>query len=232
MHSVTSVVLYVSDLAGDGCEPHGKVITADAVMKKLAEMGYGKMQTKDWQHLVDFRLFLPPASATMLLDCLFQVCNGRVCTSPKTYSEIHSLHQKAHAWPKIFLLVETYCSELLSEEAGGHRAVSHKGPHAKTVKTLDTKAIKQLAEQKDLLDKVTKFFAKVVMHYSIDVEHEGASEEKKMLANATLMKALLAAHYGRSRMLYSFIRGPVQHLAVWGLWLDMTRARTIWFRRS
>ena len=160
-------------------------------MKRLEELGgHGSMQSKDWQYLVEFRLFLPQASANMLLDCLFQVCNGRVCTSPKTYSEIHGLHPKAHPWPKIFLLFETYCAELLSEEHGGHKAVSHNGPSAKTVKTLDTKAIKQLAEQNELLVQVKSFFTKVVRHYFVDVEHEGASDEKKMLANATLMKAL------------------------------------------
>ena len=53
-----------------GYEQQGKVIKAEEVMAKLEEMGYGTMPAKDWQHLVNFRLFLSKAHADMLLDCL------------------------------------------------------------------------------------------------------------------------------------------------------------------
>ena len=130
-----------------GYEQRGKVIKAEEVMAKLEEMGYGIMPAKDWQHLVNFRLFLSKAHADMLLDCLFQVCNGRVKTVPKTYTQIHNLHPKSNAWPKVFLMVETYCGELLDAEKGQHRASSHQGPEPKVVKTLDVKAIKLLSHE-------------------------------------------------------------------------------------
>ena len=40
-----------------------------------------------------------------------------------------------------------------------------------------------------MLSDVTNFFAKVMLHYDVD-PHEGESHDKKLLANATLMKAL------------------------------------------
>ena len=115
----------VSDLAA-GFEQAGKEIKAAEVMAKVEELGYGDMAEKDWQHLVTFRLFLGNAHADMLLDCLFQVCNGRVKIVPKTYTEIHNLHPKSYAWPKVFLMVETYCGELLD---GEKRPASGFQPH-------------------------------------------------------------------------------------------------------
>ena len=97
----------------------GGTIKLDEVMQKLEEMGLGSMPEKEWRYLVQFRLSLPPPYAAMLRDCLFQVCNGRVTTAPKTFADIHGLHIKGHAWPKIFLVVQMYCDELLDEGRGG-----------------------------------------------------------------------------------------------------------------
>ena len=96
-----------------GYEPQGKVIRTDDVMTELAKLGYGSMPIEDWQYLFGFRLFLPSAYAELLVDCLFQVCNGRVRTRAKVYHEIHNGLPKSHAWPKVFLPMETYCLELL-----------------------------------------------------------------------------------------------------------------------
>ena len=159
------------------------------VISKIAEMGYGSMSTDDWQHMVQFRLFLPSAVADMLKDCLFQVCNGRISTPAETYSLIHNLHPKKYEWIKVFLIVETYCMDLLHEEHGEHKAISHTGPHAKVVKTLDKKAITLLSMEKELLEEVTDFFGNVLQHYDVD-PHESVSPAKMLLANATLMKAL------------------------------------------
>ena len=107
--------------------PEGTVIKTDDVMAIIAEQGYGTM---------------PSQYAEMLLDCLLQVCNGRVSIPAKTYAEIHSLHPKGHPLVKIFLLMETYRADFLSEEHGQHKAIRHTGPQAKRTKTLDVKAIK------------------------------------------------------------------------------------------
>ena len=131
-----------------GCEPQGVTIKADDVIAQIAEVGYGNMTADDWKHLVEFRLPLSTAQGDMLCDCLFQVCNGRVTTRAKTYSDVANLHPKKYPWPKAFLLMETYCSELLSEEHGQHKAMSHNGPQANQVKALDPKAISLLAQEK------------------------------------------------------------------------------------
>ena len=80
--------------------------------------------------------------AAMLLDCLFQVCNGRIRTAAKTYSDIQLLHPKGYEWMKICLLIETYCAELLNEETGLHREFNHKEPGPKRAKTLAAKCIR------------------------------------------------------------------------------------------
>lgn len=172
-----------------GYEPEGGTISVKDVIAEIAKVGYGNLALENWKHLVQYRLLLSPAQGDMLLDCLFQVCNGRVSTPTKTYVDIANLHPKKHAWPKTFILMETYCSDLLSEEHGEHKAISQTGPQAKKVRTLDPTAIALLAKEKALLDEVTHFFSKVVKHYSRPSQ-AAASSEKKLLANATLMKAL------------------------------------------
>lgn len=164
-------------------------LSTNAVMEKLGVLGLGHLPRGDWVHLVSFRILLSDAQATFLLDCLFQVCHGRIRTPATTFGEINSIHPKAHAWPKVFLLVETYTATLLSEEQGAYRAISHSSPHATKAKTLSLHHIKELAKEVDLLDRVTNFFVRVVRHYHRTGEN-GANEETKMLANATLMKAL------------------------------------------
>ena len=78
--------------------------------------------------------------------------------------------------------------DLLHEEHGEHKAISHTGPHAKVVKTLDKKAISLLSKEKELLEEVADFFGNVLQHYDVD-PHESVSAAKMLLANATLMKA-------------------------------------------
>ena len=85
--------------------------------------------------------------------------------------------------------METYTSTLLSEEHGQYRAISHASPHATRVKGLSLDAIKELRNEDELLNRVTHFFVQVVHRYKRP-DGNGASEESKMLANATLMKAL------------------------------------------
>ena len=67
--------------------------------------------------------------------------------------------------------------------------MSHKEGQASLAKTLDKKAIAQLSKEHDTLSDVTHFFEQVILHYDLD-PHDGESGDKKMLANATLMKAL------------------------------------------
>ena len=219
----------VSDLAA-GFEQAEKEIKAAAVMAKLEELGYGDMVEKDWQHLVTFRLFLGKAHADMLLDCLFQVCNGRARTVPKTYTEIHNLHPKSHAWPKVFLLVETYCGELLDEEKGQHRAFSHTGPQPKVVKTLDVKAIKLLAQEKELLANMTKCFKDVVKHYVTNVAQDG-NEEKKMLGNVTLLKNSGRTLWKAAEVLLSH-KNKMMLPPAWCLLLGLRTKRTSCSRKS
>ena len=102
LDALGTVSRVVSDLSA-GFEQAGKEVAAAEVMAAVNELGYGDMAEKDWLRLVTFRLFLGQAHADMLLDCLFQVCNGRVKTAPKTYTEIHNLHPKGHACPRYFL---------------------------------------------------------------------------------------------------------------------------------
>ena len=142
------VVRLISSLAAS-C-PEGRVIKTADVMAIIAEQGFGTMPLNDWEYLVTFRLSLPSQYAEMLLDCLSLVCNGLVSIPAKTYAEIHSLHPNGHPWVKIFLLMETYCADCLSEERGQHKAIGHTGPKKRT-KTLDVKAIRLLAKEKDLL---------------------------------------------------------------------------------
>ena len=171
-----------------GYEPQGRTITTDEVMAQLAELGYGNMPICGWNQLVSFRLVLSNAHADMMFDASVQVCNGRVRTPPETYAQINSLHSKYHPWIKVFLIMETYMTDLLSEETGVHKKFTHAGPQAKLVKTLDPKAIKALGTEKELLVSFAKFFTLVVEHYYETAE--GESVEKRTLANATLMKSL------------------------------------------
>ena len=99
------------------------------------------------------------------------------------------MHPTLHAWPNVFLLMETYCAALLSDDTCQQKSFRHTGPHAKMVKTLDPKVIRLLALEKNLLVDGAEFFRNVVKHYSRE-PHDGVSEETKVLAIATLMKAL------------------------------------------
>ena len=118
-----------------GYEAEGGTINVTEIMAEIAKVGYGNLAEENWKHLVQFRLLLTPAQGDMLCDCLFQVCNGRVTSPTKTFLDIANLHPKKYAWAKTFILMETYCSELLSEENGEHKAISHTGPQAKKVHT-------------------------------------------------------------------------------------------------
>ena len=181
----------ISNLIEERVSDKSKILTMDDVMKKLEETGLGNLPCEEWKHLVHFRLLMPKNQATMLLDCLFQVVNGQIRISPKTYGDIANLHPKGHSWPKVFLLMETYTANLLQEDTGMPRvrAISHNGPTAPLAKGLEKGAIRELGREGELLAKVINFFKAVVKHYSRPNEN-GASEEQIMLANAVLMKAL------------------------------------------
>ena len=59
------------------------------------------------------------------------------------------------------------------------------------VKSISAASINVLADEKELLEDVVTFFTEIVHHYGIGVEaHNGESDELRMLAGATLMKAL------------------------------------------
>ena len=146
----------VSDLIKGRPDDGDQTISTDDVMKLIEDMGYGAMSQAEWRHLVDFRLLLAAGQAEMLRDCLFQVCNGRVKTSTNTYRDIHALHPTAeHSWSKVFILMETYCADLLSEETGQQKSFKHAGPQAKTAKAPDAKVLKLLTFEPDLLGEVT-----------------------------------------------------------------------------
>ena len=85
--------------------------------------------------------------------------------------------------------METYLTELLSEERGQLKDFVHSGPGAKSVRVLDSKAIKLLQHEDKVLGDVTAFFKKVVKYYSTK-QHANDNAEKRLLADATLMKAL------------------------------------------
>ena len=171
-------------------EANRKKISVDDVMAELAKLGHGNMSVADWRHLVHFRLMMPNVQAGMLFDCLVQVCQGRVTTKPETYGHISNLHANRHPWVKAFILMETYAAQLLDETTGLACTFNHAGPQAKIVQTLDPKAIKLVGREKEFLLSVGEFFGAVVKKYYPSEEAEGESAEKKMLANATLMKAL------------------------------------------
>ena len=103
----------ISEMSAGGSEP--TVITEDDVMDEIAEVGYGNLSHAEWQHLARFRLVLPEAIATMLLDSLFHVCNGRVKSCTENYARICALHLKKSAWPKTFILLDLYCGSLVSD---------------------------------------------------------------------------------------------------------------------
>ena len=169
--------------------PEGRTLTIDNVMDSVADMGFGNMPPTGWRQLVAFRLALSKAHAVMLFEALVQVCNGRVRTPPETYAQVNTLHAKSHPWIKVFIIMETYCGELLSEETGLHKKFSQAGTHPKVVRTMNPKAIRALGAEKELLVSFKEFFIAVVGHYNVDsVESEDG--EKKTLANATLMKSL------------------------------------------
>ena len=115
-------------------------------------MGLGSSKREEWENLVGFRIPLSEAQATFLLDSLFQVCHGRIRTPAKTSGEVNSIHAKAQAWPKEFLLLETYTSTLLSKEHVQYWAISNASPHATRAKTLPLDVIKQLGKEVDLLN--------------------------------------------------------------------------------
>ena len=77
-----------------------------------------ELQEHDITYLVEFRLFLAPNMAEMFNFLWINVCNGRVRTVPTTDFDIHVLHCP-------------YFPELLSEENGEHKVMSHTGPQAK-----------------------------------------------------------------------------------------------------
>ena len=122
-----------------GCGTHGRTVTTDEVMGMIAELGYGNMSPASWKHLVTFRLALSNAHADMLFDCLVQVCNGRVRTSTETYAQINNLQTKGQQWPKVFLLMETYTQELLSEDTGLHKPFKPRTGHVGSYRASDMK---------------------------------------------------------------------------------------------
>ena len=70
------------------------VISQGDIMTKIGDIGYGNLPYADWEHLVRFRLPLSTPIATMLLDTLFHVCNGRVRSNVDNYAKINALHPK------------------------------------------------------------------------------------------------------------------------------------------
>ena len=90
LHGFGRVIQLVSDLTTDLPEDGERTISADDVMKLLEDLGYSAMSADEWRHLVDFRLFLSAPQADLLTECLFQVGNGRVRTTIKTYKDIRT----------------------------------------------------------------------------------------------------------------------------------------------
>ena len=187
-----------------GYPPHSTFeLSTEEVMEKVEALGLGNCTREEWKNLVTFRLVISEPTAAMLLNALFQVVNGRMKVPAKTYGEIANILDKRDPWPKVFLLMQTYTDDLLSEEKGTYagKGISHTGPHATTAKILHSAALKELALETETFKSVTKFFHKVYKHYERRNEN-GASEEKKMLANAILMKALGRLLWNIAHQLY------------------------------
>ena len=62
------------------------------VMSKIGDIGYDNLSYAAWEDLVGFRLPLSTPIASMLLDTLFHVCNGRVRSNVDNYAKINALH--------------------------------------------------------------------------------------------------------------------------------------------
>ena len=101
-------------MMGDGSEPT-EISEAD-VLAKIGSIGYGSLPIDDWKHLIKFRLFNPKAHATLLIDSLSHVCNGRAKSPSSNYAVIHGLHPKRRPWPKVFYLMELYCGSLMEDD--------------------------------------------------------------------------------------------------------------------
>ena len=141
-----------------------------------------------------------------MLSCLFQVCQGRIQTPTKTYTEINCLSVSKYPWCKIFLLMQTYLEELLNDDTAAFKIFSHNGAEPKLARTLDKKAIKELSKEATLLTDAEKIFADIVRYYT-EACKAGGNTEKKLLASATLMKAIGKVLWSVAEQIYGIARG-------------------------
>ena len=178
----------MNQMSGTGSTP--TQIGESEIVQKIEEIGFGKTPKQGWQDLVRFRLCIPQSVATMMVDLLFHVCNGRVKSTTANYSRIAALHPKKYYWPKVFMLVEIYCGSLLDEHKVTIAADSQPQLKVINAKPVDPNHIHELSKEKDFLQDVTTFFKDVLRHYSTSRLTTEYDEGKVMYANATLMKAL------------------------------------------
>ena len=75
------------------------------------------------------------------------------------------------------------CMDLLHEERGEHRAMSHTGPQPKLVKSLEKKAIALLSHEKELSEEVTQSNTDVTRHYDVE-EHDRVLNSAAMVDSA------------------------------------------------
>ena len=105
-------------------EGEAVVISVPAVMAQIELIGFGNLPEADWGNLVKFRIFIPKEMAAMMIDCLFQFCNGRIKSSTVNYATRAGLHPKGMAWSKLFILIELYSRGLPAEDKNPSAAMS------------------------------------------------------------------------------------------------------------
>ena len=138
----------------------------------------------------------------MTVDCLFQVCNGRVRSATSNFVAIGKLHARKVPWCKVFLLLDLYLSNIpeVESDKGQSGRTAEPAMSQQTVNSpvfarkVDDKGIAELAKERKLLDRVAVFFAATVKHYRIESSvaegDEDIGQGAVIVANARLMQGL------------------------------------------
>ena len=69
---------YRSEMSEKKEDEETVVISVPVVMAQIERFGCGNLPEAEWEHLAKFRICIPAPIAAMMVDCLFQLCNGRI----------------------------------------------------------------------------------------------------------------------------------------------------------